>query len=83
MLEMSIAILRGLAAEWALLHHINESWFEFETAIFDVHLRSSSDIATGWNQKIINALPASHLCGFLWRWWSLKLVNNISDVRSW
>jgi hypothetical protein len=25
MLEMSIGILRGLAAEWALLHHIDES----------------------------------------------------------
>jgi hypothetical protein len=23
---MSISILRGLAAEWALLHHIDESW---------------------------------------------------------
>jgi hypothetical protein len=27
MLEMSIGIFRGLAAEWALLHHIDESWF--------------------------------------------------------
>jgi hypothetical protein len=68
MLEMSIAILRGLAAERALLHHIDESWFEFETAISDVRLRSSSDIATGRSQKVINALPASHLCVFLWRW---------------
>jgi hypothetical protein len=47
MLEMSIAILRDLATEWALLHHIDESWYEFETAISNVHLRSSSDIATG------------------------------------
>jgi hypothetical protein len=46
MLEMSIGILREQAAEWALLHHIDESWFEFETAISDVHLRSTSDIAT-------------------------------------
>jgi hypothetical protein len=38
MLEMSIGILRGLAAERALLHHINESWFEFKTAISDVCL---------------------------------------------
>jgi hypothetical protein len=45
MLEMRIGILRGHAAEWALLHHIDESWFEFETAISDVHLWSSSDIA--------------------------------------
>jgi hypothetical protein len=57
MLEVSISILLVLAAEWALLHHIDERWFEFETAIFDVCLRSSSDIATGWSQKVINALP--------------------------
>jgi hypothetical protein len=38
MLEMSIGILQGLAVERALLHHIDESWFEFETAISDVHL---------------------------------------------
>jgi hypothetical protein len=81
MLEMSIDILRGLAAERALLHHIDESWFEFEIAISDVHLWPSSDIATGWSQKVINALPTSHLCTFLWRWLSLKLVNNNSDVQ--
>jgi hypothetical protein len=38
MLEMSIDILQGLAVERALLHHIDESWFEFETDISDVHL---------------------------------------------
>jgi hypothetical protein len=38
MLEMSIGILRGLATEWTLLHHIDESWFEFETTISDVCL---------------------------------------------
>jgi hypothetical protein len=38
MLEMSIGILQGLAVERALLHHIDESWFEFETVISDVHL---------------------------------------------
>jgi hypothetical protein len=65
---MSIDILRGLAAEWALMHHIDERWFEFETTIFDVHLGSSSDIATRWSQKVINALPVRHLCGFWWRW---------------
>jgi hypothetical protein len=65
MLEMSIVILRGLTVERALLHHIDESWFEFETAISDVHLYSSSDIATGQSQKVINALLADHLCGFL------------------
>jgi hypothetical protein len=68
MLEMSIGILRGLATKRALMHHIDESWFEFKIAISDVHLWSSSDIATGQSQKFINALPASHLCGFLW-WW--------------
>jgi hypothetical protein len=47
MLEMSIGILRGLAAEWALLHHIDESWFELETAISDIHRQSTFDIATG------------------------------------
>jgi hypothetical protein len=35
---MSIGILRGLAAERALLHHIDESWFEFETATFGIRL---------------------------------------------
>jgi hypothetical protein len=68
MLEMSIGILRDLATKWALLHHIDESWFEFETVIFDIRLRSSSDIATGRSRKVINALSARHLCGFLWRW---------------
>jgi hypothetical protein len=32
MLEMSIGILQGLAAEQVSLHHIDESWFEFETS---------------------------------------------------
>jgi hypothetical protein len=35
MLEMSIGVLRGIAAEWALLRHIDESRFEFESAISD------------------------------------------------
>jgi hypothetical protein len=67
-LEMTIDILRGLAAEWALLHHIDESWFEFKIAISDISLRSSNDITTRWSRKVINALLASHLCTFLWRW---------------
>jgi hypothetical protein len=37
-LKMSISIFRDLAAEWALLYHVDESWFKFETTIFDVHL---------------------------------------------
>jgi hypothetical protein len=35
-LKMSISILQGLATEWALLHHVDESWFKFEAAICDV-----------------------------------------------
>jgi hypothetical protein len=46
-LKMSISILRGLAVEWALLHHIDESWFKFETAISDVRLKTSPDVGTG------------------------------------
>jgi hypothetical protein len=65
MLQMSIGILRGLAVERALLHHIDESWFEFKIAIFDVRLQSSYDIATRQSQKVIDAHPASHLCRFL------------------
>jgi hypothetical protein len=38
MLKMNISILLGLATYWALLHHVDESWFKFETAISDVHL---------------------------------------------
>jgi hypothetical protein len=37
-LKMSISILRGLATEWALLHHVDESWFKFKTVISDVCL---------------------------------------------
>jgi hypothetical protein len=37
-LKMTISILRGLATEWALLHHVDESWFKFRTAISDVRL---------------------------------------------
>jgi hypothetical protein len=48
-LKMSIRILRGLATEWALLHHVDESRFMFEAAIFDVRFRTSSDVSTGWS----------------------------------
>jgi hypothetical protein len=44
---MSISILQGLAAEWALLHHVDESRFKFEAAIYDVLLWTSIDIGTG------------------------------------
>jgi hypothetical protein len=46
-LKMSISILSGLAVEWALLHHVDESWFKFKTAISDVHLQTSPDVGTG------------------------------------
>jgi hypothetical protein len=46
-LKMSIGILRGLATEWALLHHVDERWFKFEIVISDVHLWTSPDIGTG------------------------------------
>jgi hypothetical protein len=36
-LKMSTGILRGLAVEWALIHHVDESRFKFEAAISDVH----------------------------------------------
>jgi hypothetical protein len=49
--KMSIGILCGLAAERALLHQVDGSWFEFKTAISDVRPWSSSDIATGRSQK--------------------------------
>jgi hypothetical protein len=46
-LKMSISILRGLAVEWALLHHVDESQFKFEAAISDVRVRTSPDVGTG------------------------------------
>jgi hypothetical protein len=46
-LKMRISILRGLAAEWTLLHHVDESQFKFEAAISDVRLRTSPYIAIG------------------------------------
>jgi hypothetical protein len=48
-LKMSISILLGLAAEWTLLHHVDETWFKIETAISDVHQRISPDVGTGWS----------------------------------
>jgi hypothetical protein len=45
-LKMSISILRGLAIEWPLLHHVDESWFKFETTKSDVHLCTSPDVGT-------------------------------------
>jgi hypothetical protein len=46
-LKMSISILQGLAVEWALLHHVDESQFKFEAAISDVRVRTSPDVGTG------------------------------------
>jgi hypothetical protein len=48
-LKMSIGILRGLAAEWALLHHVDESQFKFEAIISDVHFHTGPDVGTGWS----------------------------------
>jgi hypothetical protein len=46
-LKMSISILRGIAAEWALLHHVDESWFKFKSAISVVRLQTNPDVCTG------------------------------------
>jgi hypothetical protein len=46
-LKMSISIIRGLTAEWALLHHVDESWFKLKIVISDVRLWTSSDVGTG------------------------------------
>jgi hypothetical protein len=32
-----------------LLHHVDESWFKFETAISDVRLWTSPDVGTAQN----------------------------------
>jgi hypothetical protein len=34
-------------SEWALLHHVDESWFKFKTVISDVRLWTSPDVGTG------------------------------------
>jgi hypothetical protein len=47
MLKMSISILRGLAAEWALLHHVDESRFKFEVVVSDVRFQTSPNVGTG------------------------------------
>jgi hypothetical protein len=46
-MKMSISVLRGLATEWALLHHVDESQFKFEAAISNVRLQTSPDVGTG------------------------------------
>jgi hypothetical protein len=48
-MKMSISVLRGLATEWALLHHVDESRFKFEAAISNVRLQTSPDVGTGWS----------------------------------
>jgi hypothetical protein len=48
-LKMRVSIVRGLAAEWALLHHVDESWFKFKIVIFDVCLWTSPNVGTGWS----------------------------------
>jgi hypothetical protein len=66
MLKMSISILRGLAIEWAFLHDVDESQFEFEAAISDDHFWTSPDVGTARRSEIIDAHPGSHQCGFMW-----------------
>jgi hypothetical protein len=63
LLKMSISIRRSLAAEWALQHHVDESWFKYKTAIFDVHLRTSPDIGTGRSREIVDHLRAAITAG--------------------
>jgi hypothetical protein len=65
---MNVSILRGLAAEWALLHQVDERWFKFETTIPNVHLRTSPNIGIRWSREIVDALPGSHQCRFMWQW---------------
>jgi hypothetical protein len=43
-----------------LLHHVDESWFKFETANSDVLLRTSPDIGIARSCEIIHALQGSH-----------------------
>jgi hypothetical protein len=45
-LKMSINILRGLAVEQALLHHVDESQFKFKAVMSNVCFRTSPDIGT-------------------------------------
>jgi hypothetical protein len=59
MLEMSIVILWGLAVERALLHQIDESWFEFETTISDVRLWSEPTLLLdGAEKSLMHFRPA-------------------------
>jgi hypothetical protein len=51
--KMSTSILRCLAAEWALLHHVDESWFKFETAISDVRLQIILTLALDGAEKLL------------------------------
>jgi hypothetical protein len=39
----------SLAAKWALLHHVDKSWFKFETAISNAGLWTSPDVGTRWS----------------------------------
>jgi hypothetical protein len=57
---MSISIFQDLAAEWDLLHHVDKSWFKFETAIFVVRHWTSLDVGTGQSLEIVDAPPSSH-----------------------
>jgi hypothetical protein len=63
---MSISFLRGLAAEWALLDHLDESWFTFETAISDFISGPVLKLALDGAEKSLMHLQAAisvGLCG--------------------
>jgi hypothetical protein len=44
---LSAPLIPLLTVEWALLHHVDESWFKFETAISDIRLQTSPDVGIG------------------------------------
>jgi hypothetical protein len=45
--SMTISILQGLAVEWAMQHHVDETWFTFKSTISDVRLQTSPNVGTG------------------------------------
>jgi hypothetical protein len=62
-LNMSISILWGLAVERALLVHVDESWFKFETSISDIRLQTSPNIGTGRSEKSLMHFRAAISAG--------------------
>jgi hypothetical protein len=65
-LKMSISILRGPAAKWALLHLVDVSWFKFKIAISDVVSRPVLMLALNGAEKSLmhfRAAISASLCG--------------------